>query len=96
MDFEDNQATVQVLDYLLCAAPIVQTSIISIKPQNPHKNLEKSSLSPSSSPSALLSSLPSLSQPKTPPPYPSIAFPVLDMKESRGVKSSAESKVGEL
>ena len=96
MGFEDNQATVQVLDYLLCAAPIVQTSIISIKPQNPHKNLEKSSLSPSSFSSALLSSLPSLSQPKTPPPYPSIAIPVLDMKESRGVKSSAESKLGEI
>ena len=40
----------------------------------------------------MLYPLPSLSHPKTPYPYPSIAVPVLDMTESSGVKSSAENE----
>lgn len=94
---ENNQATVQILEYLFYPSPnYVQDSFVSGKPQNPYKNLEKSSRKSCSVPSALPSSPPSLSQPKTPRPCPSIAIPVLEMKENNGVKSSAESKLDEL
>ena len=74
--------------------PLCTTSFISVKPECLYKNLWKSSWKSSSFRSALLSAPASLSQPKTPYPYPSIAVPVLDMNESIGVKSSAESMIG--
>lgn len=93
----DNQATCcpgSRIPYSALLQLCTNSLYIPSNQHNHYKNLWKSSRKSFSFSSALPSSPTSLSQPKTPYPYPSIAVPVLDMKESSGVKSSAESKTG--